>query len=1171
LARRRVAVEFVAEMAAFRRGTRDGADDVRRLKDESKAAQVEVAKLGTESQRAAAQVGQSMREAAGQARNARGQFARAGSEAGAAFGDGLTRDALGRLRTADGRFAAEGRRLGGSVNRGLTSSLRSFGGVVSGSRSLLLLAAGATTATAALQGIPPVLAAIGGGLGSIPGLAAGASAALATLGVGLSGVGGAIGEIFDPPAGGGGGGGSGIDQTAGALRRLEQAERQLRYAQRDARESQIALNRAREQATRDLRDMALQLRGTRLDEKSAALAVLEAERDLREIRARGGDPLEIERAQLAYEQAQLTLEETRNRLNDLTIDQGRAAKAGVEGSDTVQQALRDQERAWDAVKDAQYGVLDAQEALAAAQAGGGGGGAAKQATEYDKLSKNAKKFVDAIRAQKQELLGLRALAQDRIFAGLDREFTSTFTKSLPFVRRQITRFGDDWNTTFKNLIRLGRDDDFLAGLEDALASSDRFFDGVNRRIPATGRMLAQLFTGSTVFIDRFGDTLLSYLDDFNTFIDKASRDGSLEEFFEDAADQAEALLDIGREVIELVGRIGGMDQGSTLLRDMADAIEQFNDEAFDMRSVEGIIATGNEAVKGLVEVLLVLGETLGETLADDDTREAVRIFFDVLGLGAEIVGGLAKLFGSLPGPIQSTVLAGAALALLGSRLFGIFGRLEGVLGRANGRLGQMGQVGAQAAVGLERAGRGARAAAAALLAVQVGSAAFGGDLNAQIDSLADRLDEFALGAEAGGEAARLFGDDMSKLDTAIKDVADTGAWSSIARGVAGTVESVTGLGSVFDDSLQKSKERLGALDAALASMVQSGNVAGAEAAFNRIAASAAEQGVSTRELQAVLPTYTAAVEKAGGANAIAAGQIDAFAEAQRTAKDATNEWLEAELGLEESMARATETITSNGEAWGVNSEKGRENRRALMDAAAAANEAVTAKLRETGSVEAANVVYRRNWQRLYDLAIQSGATKEQARQLANQLLKTPDVNVAFETPGLAQAVRLAREYNAMLDRIRRNAQAGGFGVNGNFLGVGGNRWGGVWEHAQVGLLREAHIAGPHPVARYAYAERGTGGEAFIPKYGNPDRSVSIGRRAMEWYGHAVVPKTALAGYGQAMTLPPTIIPAPSAAAGPVVLELRSSGARVDEMLLEILRGAVRVRGGDVQIVIGGPA
>jgi phage-related minor tail protein len=41
-----------------------------------------------------------------------------------------------------------------------------------------------------------------------------------------------------------------------------------------------------------------------------------------------------------------------------------------------------------------------------------------------------------------------------------------------------------------------------------------------------------------------------------------------------------------------------------------------------------------------------------------------------------------------------------------------------------------------------------------------------------------------------------------------------------------------------------------------------------------------------------------------------------------------------------------------------------------------------------------------------------------------------------------------------------------------------------------------------------------------------------------------------------------------APSGPIVLELRSSGQRVDDMLVELLRSAIRVRGGDVQVVLG---
>jgi hypothetical protein len=39
--------------------------------------------------------------------------------------------------------------------------------------------------------------------------------------------------------------------------------------------------------------------------------------------------------------------------------------------------------------------------------------------------------------------------------------------------------------------------------------------------------------------------------------------------------------------------------------------------------------------------------------------------------------------------------------------------------------------------------------------------------------------------------------------------------------------------------------------------------------------------------------------------------------------------------------------------------------------------------------------------------------------------------------------------------------------------------------------------------------------------------------------------------------------------GVATIEIKSSGSRIDDMLLEILRKSVRVRGGNVQLVIGG--
>jgi hypothetical protein len=72
------------------------------------------------------------------------------------------------------------------------------------------------------------------------------------------------------------------------------------------------------------------------------------------------------------------------------------------------------------------------------------------------------------------------------------------------------------------------------------------------------------------------------------------------------------------------------------------------------------------------------------------------------------------------------------------------------------------------------------------------------------------------------------------------------------------------------------------------------------------------------------------------------------------------------------------------------------------------------------------------------------------------------------------------------------------------------RWGGV-RYAEDGLLslRDAGIYSGGPL--YGFAEPATGGEAFVPRRGDRDRSMGILSTAAGWYGAHVVPAAAYRG------------------------------------------------------------
>jgi hypothetical protein len=64
------------------------------------------------------------------------------------------------------------------------------------------------------------------------------------------------------------------------------------------------------------------------------------------------------------------------------------------------------------------------------------------------------------------------------------------------------------------------------------------------------------------------------------------------------------------------------------------------------------------------------------------------------------------------------------------------------------------------------------------------------------------------------------------------------------------------------------------------------------------------------------------------------------------------------------------------------------------------------------------------------------------------------------------------------------------------------RWGGVLHSYAQGGIEPAHVARGTMIR---YAEPETGGEAFIPRLGNPARSRAVLTEAASWYGFGLVP------------------------------------------------------------------
>ncbi len=550
----------------------------------------------------------------------------------------------------------------------------------------------------------------------------------------------------------------------------------------------------------------------------------------------------------------------------------------------------------------------------------------------------------------------------------------------------------------------------------------------------------------------------------------------------------------------------------------------------------------------------------------------------------QMVDGLVKSLSAIPAPVQTAmvIIAGAGGAALLAASAAV--KLKSGMGRALEELGNAGPIGQRAASGLSKVAGAVGKVSVALAAVQVASAALGSSVNPQVESLAKHLAEFGKTGRASGEATRVFGDDLKKLDTALKDVADSGAWSSFARGTAGTIEGFTGLGNVMDDSLQKSKERLQALDQALTQLVQAGQLDDAKAAFDRIAESAAKQGVSVRELQNVLPGYTAAVEMAGTKATDAAtgtqkavGATNDMADAAEEAKKKAEELADAydrifgatmgadraSIAYKDGLKELQKELETGKHTLDTNTQAGRDNVSAVLDQVDKINDLRQANIDNGMAVEEANGKYSNQIESLRATLKQLGYNKAEVDALINRYKAIPGSVYTKATADTKQAVSnvttLQRKITDLKGKtititLKYREDTRGIHVSGGIgSGTQVRRWGGITEHAQQGLLRDAAVFTPRAPARYAFAEPATGGEAFVPRFGNRQQSMSILDRAAGWYGAQVMPA--------AMTIRPV-----------VHVHVTPVAAGGDRLMSEVVKGVryvVRVDGGgDVQRALG---
>ncbi|GGR78573.1 hypothetical protein GCM10010169_23440 [Micromonospora fulviviridis] len=272
-----------------------------------------------------------------------------------------------------------------------------------------------------------------------------------------------------------------------------------------------------------------------------------------------------------------------------------------------------------------------------------------------------------------------------------------------------------------------------------------------------------------------------------------------------------------------------------------------------------------------------------------------------------------------------------------------------------------------------------------------------------------------------------------------------------------------------------------------------------------------------------LTTGLGAVGRAAGIGAREAGRlVDALQILNGMQLNAN----EAERAFQAAVDEARDTFDKKVKSIDLGTQRGRDYSKALDGIATTAKTSAQAIYDQTGSVAKANAKIDEGRTALYKQARQYGLSEGAAWAYVNSVLSIPkkwntDVKATDKaTPTINAIKSRIASINGRTVVVAVKYETHGSIKGEHIIGQGTKtfRWGGITEHARDGLLRDAAVYSPAGPARYAFAEPATGGEAFVPRLGDPRRSMAILDKAAGWYGATVQPRhlsslTASAGGG----------------------------------------------------------
>jgi hypothetical protein len=915
---------------------------------------------------------------------------------------------------------------------------------------------------------------------ALPGLFASAGSAIATIGFGLSGVGGAVKALNAPKTGGGGVSAAQQRTAANQLRQavlgVAQAERTLTRAQADQLRAQQDLNDSYRLARENLEDLANRQVDNQLAVERATLNLARAQQELSDATFFGRDTTDAALAVREQQQALAELTLTRDRD---TREQQAAAAKGVAASDLVVAAQQNVADATDGVADSQNGLEQAAFSLAQAQfqvadaLTASGGGASALTDAFRDLSPEQARFARFIAGLKPQLLELKASAARGLLPGLEDGIRGSLVL-LPIFNRNLEDTGRTLGNLSRSASRRFTDPAEMDKLNRVLQTSTTLTGRLGGASLDLAGATLDVADAARPLIDRLGLAADRSAELFATWVRGKSASGELTAFLDRAADRAALLLRTSKTLGTALGGVfkAGTSTGDSFLVSLDRLANRFDDWVHSIEGQQALARWFQNGRDAAHEFGGLIGDIRREFSGLTDNANAADFIRQIRGAVpalADLVKGLTGS-GSTGRAIIDAIKeitealqrlnAGGAAAAFVTTVAGIVTTIADVVSAIPGGASALGQL--AVAFGLLKVAglvAGPVTALTGALATFIATAR-GGGIASALAGLVGKINPVTVALTAAAAVAYGFAKSKQEATARVKAFtsaveADSGAMGENTRKAAAQQLQQQGSLRVFEklgistqlvtdavlgnaDAYAELGRQLQAKKGAIDNLSGSDKLAAARAfdtseSVKKAADSYDQQARAIGRTADSTKTLTVAEQLAADAQREHARNMDIIASSTATASQKTSalkqelenlnqpfvDAQQAAINYEKSLDDLGAAAKHNGRSLDINTQAGRDNRQAILDAKRALDDQIVSIRNSTDPLEIQRQKIAALVTQFNNNATAAYGNTTQVNDLLTGLNALPNqVQLIFEATGIDEISIRVRELTTLVNGIQ---------------------------------------------------------------------------------------------------------------------------------------------------------